>query len=105
MKIKLNSDFLNFLNFHSFSIYLLQRLVLLIVYKKNLFKNSDFIQISFEFTSIFLLSSIFDKYTIFIDRLIRGKSNLISNIKYIPINNIDFNNNLNKNLISFSRHD
>ena len=53
MKVKFTNDFVKFQNSHSYSIYLLQRLVSWIVYKKQLFCNNDFIQISFEFTSIF----------------------------------------------------
>ena len=55
MKIRLKNDFLKFLNSHSFSIYLLQRLVMMIVYNKHLFLNNNFIRISFEFTTIFFL--------------------------------------------------
>ena len=74
LKVKFINDFLIFCNSHSFSIYLLQRLVLWIVYKKNIFANNDFIRVSFEFTSIFVIASLFDKYTIFIDNFIKKKS-------------------------------
>ena len=69
MKIKFKNNFLNFLNLHSFSIYLLQKLIIILVFKKNIFKNNNFIQISFEFTSIIFLACLFDKHTQFINRL------------------------------------
>ena len=37
MKVKFNDNFLKFLNLHSFSIYLLQKLVMIPVYKKKHF--------------------------------------------------------------------
>ena len=94
MKVKLNNDFLKYLNNHSYSIYLLQRIVILIVDKKKIFKNSDFIRLSFELSSIFFISSLFDKNTMFIDKLITKKLNYLCNNKYIsldykePIKNI-----------------
>ena len=72
MKVRLNNNFLSFLNSHSYSIYLLQRLVMWIVYKMKIFRNSDFIQISFEFASIFFIASFFDKYTSFIDKILKN---------------------------------
>ena len=92
IKVKVKNDFLKFLNYHSYSIYLLQRLVLLVVYKKKIFYNSNFIQISFEFTTIFFIASLFDKYTLFIDKCF--KNNLkVNNNKYIPIK-IDYLNSI-----------
>ena len=73
IKVKFNNAFLKFLNSHSFSIYLLQRLVMSIVKRKRIFNHSDFFQISFEFATIFFIASFFDKYTSFIDKLFKGK--------------------------------
>ena len=53
MKIKFNNEFLKFLNSHSYSIYLLHRIVLSVVKRKNYLNNCEFIKISFEFTFIF----------------------------------------------------
>jgi len=85
MKVKLNNDLLKFLNFHSYSIYLLQRLVMMIVTYKKIFHNYNFIKISFEFSSIFFIASLFDRYTAFIDKLLKYKPNFIikNNNKYI----------------------
>ena len=71
IKIQFKNDFLIFLNSHSYSIYLLQRLVRSIVYIKGLFKKNNFIQISFEFSSIFFIAALFDKYTFFIDKYLK----------------------------------
>lgn len=84
MKVKFNNEFLKFLNYHSYSIYLLHRIVMSYNKRFNCFKNNDFIQVSFEFTSIFFFSSLFDKYTIFLYRLM--------NINLKPIKN---NNQIN----------
>ena len=102
MKVQFNNDFLKFLNSHSYSIYLLQRLVFSIVYKKQIFINSDFIQISFEFTAIIYISSIFDKYTTFIDNFFRRYSHKNGNNNYILIEEVNFNNVIHSNLISLS---
>ena len=75
IKIKFNNTFLKFLNSHSFSIYLLQRLVMSFVHRKKIFNKSDFFRISFEFTSIFFIASLFDKYTTFIEKLVNIKYN------------------------------
>ena len=80
-KIKLNNDFLQFLNSHSYSIYLLQKLILWVTYEKKIFKNDNFIQISFEFISIFFISSIFDKYNLFKIFLIICRSYIISSTR------------------------
>ena len=76
IKVKFNNEFLRFLNSHSFSIYLLQRLVMSFVQRKMIFNSSDFFKISFEFTSIFFIASFFDKYTICIDQFFKGKYNI-----------------------------
>jgi hypothetical protein len=73
LKVKFHNEFLIFMNSHSFSIYLLQRLILWIIYRKMIFVNSDFIRISFEFTSIFFIASLFDNYTLFIDKFFAKK--------------------------------
>ena len=69
---------------------------MLIIYRKKVFLNSEFIQISFEITCIFLLSSLFDKFTSFIEQYIKGNYRLFSNYKYIPIKNDYFRNIINK---------
>lgn len=102
MKVKLCNEFLESLNSHSYSIYLLQRLILWLVHKENLFKDSEFIQIIFEFTSIIFLSLLFDKYTAFIDKFFKGYIYKIGANQYSPIDNINHNDIINLNLISLS---
>ena len=88
MKVRLKNNFLYFLNSHSYSIYLLQRLIMIIVHKKKLLIKYNFIRISFEFTSIFFIACLFDKYTLFIDKIFYrnvfksklSKNNIIDNI-------------------------
>ena len=94
MKIKLKNDFLKFMNTHSYSIYLLQRLVMMIVYQKRIFIHSDFSQIFFEFSSIFCIASLFDKYASYLDKIFLKKTNIISKNNYIHIDN--------KNYISYN---
>ena len=61
MKIRFNNEFLIFLNSHSFSIYLLQRVIMNFIRHKKYFENHEFIRLSFEFTAIISLSCLFDK--------------------------------------------
>ena len=68
MKIRFNNEFLNLLNSHSYSIYLLQRLVMRYVFFKQFFKKNEIIRFFFEFITILLFAIIFDKYTFCIDK-------------------------------------
>ena len=97
MKVKINNIFLQFLNIHSYSIYLLQRLVLWIVSRKKIFGDSYFAQISFEFICIFFISSLFDKYTVFIDEFFKRNSKNDKKNKYIPVKIVYLNKTINKN--------
>ena len=90
MKVKLNNDFLKFLNIHSYSIYLLQRLVLMIINEKRIFNNSDFIQTFFEFSSIFCIASFFDKYSVYLNKIFQIK-------KYEIIKNINIKSKILQN--------
>ena len=75
MKIQLKNDFLKFLNSHSYSIYLLQRIVFIYFHQKGILKNSSFIRFFFQFSLILLISCIFDRITIYIDILFKNYSN------------------------------
>ena len=106
MKIRIKNEFLKFLNDHSYSIYLFQRLIFVIVYQKKLFINNNILRISFEFSFIFFIVSLFDKYTIFIDKYFKRASfqlrqNSHKNIKRIYINNLGLVNSPNeeKNIV------
>ena len=68
MKIRFNNEFLNLLSSHSYSIFLLQRLVMRYVFFKNFFSKNEIIRFFFEFITILLMAIIFDKYTFFIDK-------------------------------------
>ena len=84
MKIRFKNEFLLFLNSHSYSIYLLQRVIMMYVFHNQYFKNSEFIRINFIFVSILFISNIFDNYTSFIDVILKKKK--ISEDKIIKIN-------------------
>ena len=91
MKIKFKNELLNLLNTHSYSIYLLQRLVMIYITKKGYFTNNEFIGFFIEFLLVILISTIFDKYTICIDNLLRTKNikkteSMINNSKIVKNN-------------------
>ena len=71
MKVRINNEFLLFLNSHSFSIYLLQRIVMLFIKKKNYVEKNEFLRFFVEFFAILTLSTIFDKYTLIVDKYIK----------------------------------
>ena len=73
MKIKFESNFLTLLNSHSYSIYLLQRLVMIHIHKKRFFEKHEFISFYIQFLIVIFISIIFDKYTYFINDLFKKK--------------------------------
>lgn len=78
MKIKFNNEFLNLLNSHSYSIYLLQRAIMKFIWYKNYFNSNNFIRFFIVFTLILFASCIFDKNTFFINLIFQSN---ISDIK------------------------
>jgi peptidoglycan/LPS O-acetylase OafA/YrhL len=74
MKIQLKNDFLKFLNSHSYSIYLLQRIVFMYFREKGILNNNTFIRFFFQFSLILLISCIFDRITIYIDILFKKRT-------------------------------
>ena len=73
MKIRLKNHFLLLLNNHSYSIYLLQRIIMKYVEVKDLFRDNIFIKFFFEFIMVIFIASLFDKYTSCIDKLLKKK--------------------------------
>ena len=69
IKIKFNNPLLTLLNSHSYSIYLLQRLVMRHIHKKRYLKNHEFISFFLQFLLVIFMAIIFDKYTFFINSL------------------------------------
>ena len=65
MKIRFNNEFLKLLNSHSYSIYLLQRAVMLFISEKKYFESNEFIRFFFEFLTIIFISILFDYLTNF----------------------------------------
>ena len=74
MKIRLKNEFLLFLNTHSYSIYLLQRQVMIFIFHKRYFLNNEFIRFFFMFIIILFESNLFDKYTNCINKIFYYKS-------------------------------
>jgi peptidoglycan/LPS O-acetylase OafA/YrhL len=86
MKVRLDNGFLDFLNAHSYSMYLLQNLVLQIFRKKNLFIAHEFIRIFIEFLFIIVISTTFDFITsYFIDKYFKKKDNQSENSENVDI--------------------
>ena len=79
MKIRFKNEFLLFLNTHSYSIYLLQRQVMIIFFRKRYFCNKEFIRFFFMFFIILFESNLFDKYTNFINKMFDNKLNKSKN--------------------------
>jgi peptidoglycan/LPS O-acetylase OafA/YrhL len=79
MKIRFKNEFLLFLNTHSYSIYLLQRQVMIIFFRKRYFCNNEFIRFFIMFFIILFESNLFDKYTNFINKIFDNKFNKSKN--------------------------
>ena len=73
MKVRFDNEFLRFLNSHSFTIYLMQKVVLQTFFIKKYLKKHGFIKIFVQFILILYISTTFDKYTKFIDNLFESK--------------------------------
>lgn len=63
---------------------------MIIIYNNNYFQQNGFLRLFFLFISIFFISSLFDKYTIYIDKYIN---------KNKKINYINYNNFMNSEYI------
>ena len=92
MKIRVKNNFLLLLNNHSYSIYLLQRVIMIYVKIKDLFRNNEFIKFFFEFITVIFIAALFDKYTICIDKLFKKKHTYKIENKLISNEVIDINN-------------
>ena len=68
MKVKFDNQFLKFLNIHSYSIYLLQRVILRTFYEKKYLGNYECLRIFLQFILIILIATTFDYSTFFIDK-------------------------------------
>ena len=103
MKIRFKNNFLFLLNSHSYSIYLLQRIVMIYIYRKGHFKNNEFIGFFCEFIIVIMLAILFDKYTIFIDNFFKRNKKLNNKIENYTItkklNNKELINQNNKYII------
>ena len=75
MKVRFNNEILKFLNVHSYSIYLLQKAVLLTFYEENYLKKHECIKIFIEIILIIFIATAFDHSTTFIDKYFKRVDN------------------------------
>ena len=68
MKVRLDNEFLKFLNIHSYSIYLLQKVVLRTFFEEKYLIKYECMRIILQFVLILFIATIFDYYTSFIDK-------------------------------------
>jgi hypothetical protein len=90
-KIRFNNEFLTLLNSHSYSIYLLQRIVMRYIFFKKYFISNEILRFFFEFITILLFAIIFDKYTSLIDKyfkrpISRGEIFIFKEIRVMNFN-------------------
>ena len=98
MKIRFKNNFLLLLNSHSYSIYLLQRIVLIYFYRKGFFKNNEFIGFCCEFIIVIFIAISFDKYTIFIDNFLKKNKKInIKSGKFLISNTLKMKELINQN--------
>ena len=74
------------MNVHSYSIYLLQKAVLLTFYEENYLKKHECIKIFIEIILIIFIATTFDHYTDFIDKYFKRVDNRLdvkSNVKLV----------------------
>ena len=95
MKVRFNNEFLTLLYSHSYSIYLLQRVVMRFISVKKLFEKNEFIKFFFEFSMILFISIAFDDSTQFIDKIFKRKIEK----KVDLFNHIELINENTKNII------
>ena len=94
MKVKFDNEFLKFLNAHSYSIYLLQRIILSIFSKKKYLENYECMRILLQFSLIILISTTFDYSTSFIDKYFKRVDKRLE-----PKKHIDLVGESNRNII------
>ena len=81
MKMRFDNEILKFLNVHSYSIYLLQKAVLLTFYEEKYLKKHECIKIFIEIILIIFIATTFDHYTAFIDKYFKKVDNRLLNVK------------------------
>jgi peptidoglycan/LPS O-acetylase OafA/YrhL len=86
MKVKFDNDFLKFLNVHSYSIYLLQKVIFAIFCEKKYLEGYECLRIFLQFSLIILIAITFDYSTSFIDKYFKRVDNRLEPKKYIQLN-------------------
>jgi len=85
MKVKFDNEFLKFLNVHSYSIYLLQRVILGIFSEKKYLEQYECLRILLQFGLIILITTTFDYSTSFIDKYFKRVDNRLELKKHIEL--------------------
>lgn len=85
MKVKFDNEFLKFLNIHSYSIYLLQRVILITFYEKKYLRSYESLRIFLQFILVILIATTFDYSTSFINKYFKRVDNRLETKKNIQL--------------------
>ena len=85
MKIKFDNEFLKFLNVHSYSIYLLQRVILTTFDEKKYLEEYECLRVFLQIILIILIASTFDYSTSFIDKYFKRVDKRLEPINHIEL--------------------
>ena len=85
MKVKLDNEFLKFLNVHSYSIYLLQRVILTTFDEKKYLEEYECLRVFLQIILIILIASTFDYSTSFIDKYFKRVDKRLEPINHIEL--------------------
>jgi membrane-bound acyltransferase YfiQ involved in biofilm formation len=85
MKVKFDNEFLKFLNVHSYSIYLLQRVILTTFDEKKYLEEYECLRVFLQIILIILIASTFDYSTSFIDKYFKRVDKRLEPINHIEL--------------------
>jgi membrane-bound acyltransferase YfiQ involved in biofilm formation len=85
MKVKFDNEFLKFLNVHSYSIYLLQRVILTTFEEKKYLEEYECLRVFLQIILIILIASTFDYSTSFIDKYFKRVDKRLEPINHIEL--------------------
>ena len=85
MKIKFDNEFLHFLNAHSYSIYLLQRVILTTFNEKKYLEEYECLRLFLQIILIILIATTFDYSTSFIDKFFKRVDKRLETKKHVEL--------------------
>ena len=85
MKIKFDNEFLHFLNAHSYSIYLLQRVILTTFNEKKYLEEYECLRLFLQIILIILIATTFDYSTSFIDKYFKRVDKRLESKKHVEL--------------------